>query len=352
MTPVQAAVPYAGRLTAEPPPLSAVTPLAAAPDTTGRLQIIMTRPDDTILRDTQLDPNGRFPGWSEVAGQLRSVASETDGSGRVVQVGFNAAGQIWAAIQDGPGSSGWLGWTAVDGQVRSVALARNADGRLELFATNGAGTVFHRTQTAVGAVTFGPWSTLPGQLTQVAAETNADGRIELIGLNAAGLIFDQRQTAPNAATWSGWQQVPGLLTSVAVARNADGRLQLFGTPPDRQSGVARARPSRAVSGRRLVLSRRRAWRRGRGRHRQRRPGPGVRPGQRRGAGDADADQSGFGGVHRVVAADPDAGRPERRTQAEGSGHPGQLGGRARDAGGPPDPDARPGDGPDRQQLVV
>ncbi len=226
-----AALPVTPVRAAEPPPLSAVTPLAAAADTNGRLQIVMTRPDDVILRDGQLDPDGRFPGWSVVAGQLRSVAAEADGSGRVVQVGFNGAGQIWAAIQDGPGSSGWLGWSAVDGQVSSVALARNGDGRLELFATNSAGTVFHRTQSAAGAVTFGAWNTLPGQLTQVAAETNADGRIELVGLNAAGLVFDQRQSAPNAASWSGWAQVTGFLTSVAVARNGDGRLQLFGTDP-------------------------------------------------------------------------------------------------------------------------
>jgi hypothetical protein len=77
------------------------------------------------------------------------VASEIDGSGRVIQVGFNGSGQIFGAIQDGLGSSFWIGWTPIDGTVSSIALAPNANGLLEMFATNMAGTIFHRTQTAI-----------------------------------------------------------------------------------------------------------------------------------------------------------------------------------------------------------
>ena len=149
---------------APPPPLAAVSPLAAAVDANGAVQVVMTCGDDVVLRDAQVTQGGRFAGWATAPGLLRSVASETDGSGRVVQVGFNGAGQVWGAIQDVPGGTGWVGWTAIDGIINSVALARNADGRLELFATNGVGTIFHRTQTAVGTVSFGQWSTLPGLL--------------------------------------------------------------------------------------------------------------------------------------------------------------------------------------------
>ncbi len=213
------------------PPLPALSPIAAARDSAGQLQTIMVRGDDVILRDHQFGANGDFGGWTYAPGLLRSVASETDGSGRVVQVGFNGGGQVWATIQDVPGGTGWVGWTGLDGLITSVALARNADGRLELFATNGSGTIFHRTQTAVGTVSFGGWATFPGLLKQVAAQTNADGRIEVVGVNSAGQIWHQSQTSVNSQTWSGWTQIPGTLGAIAIAGNTNGKLEIVGTDP-------------------------------------------------------------------------------------------------------------------------
>jgi hypothetical protein len=227
------------------PPLAALSPLAAARDNDGRLHAIMVRGDDVILRDRQLTANGDFPGWTVAQGLLRSVAAETDGSGRVVEVGFNGNGNVWAAMQSAPGSTSWSGWNLLDGLITSVGLARNGDGRLELVATNVAGTIFHRTQTAVGTLSFTGWAVLPGLLKQVAAETNGDGRIELVGVNTAGQIFHQSQTAANSQTWTGWVQLAGSLNSIAIARNAGNTLEIFGTDG---SGALRAANQTSAGG--------------------------------------------------------------------------------------------------------
>ena len=221
---------------APPSPLAVTTPLAAAlDDSTGRLKVILARPgDDAIFRDEQAEPDGPFPGWTPVQGQLRSVAAAMDGSSRIMQVGFNANGNLYGAQQVSPGSTDWTNWTFIDGVVSSVALTANANGLLELFATTSNGSILHRTQTGYGAMSFGAWNTFPGHLTQIAAEKNLNGRIEVVGINSAGEIWHQTQLTVNGTGWSGWTQISGTLTSIAIAANAVGVLEIFGSQPDGQ----------------------------------------------------------------------------------------------------------------------
>ncbi|WP_238005235.1 hypothetical protein KZZ52_16970 [Dactylosporangium sp. AC04546] len=167
--------------------------------------------------------------WSQLDGELHSVAVERNDDGRLELFGVNREGTLWHRWQTGAG--GWSGWASLGGPFTSVAVARNGQGRLELFATYLDGAVQHRWQNVKNTTTdWSGWSTLGGAARYVAAEANGDGRVEVFAIDAAGGLSHRWQLA--AGGWSGWSPFDGTLRTVALARNSDQRLELFGTNRD------------------------------------------------------------------------------------------------------------------------
>jgi hypothetical protein len=212
-------------------PLPVFSPIAAAVDFTGHLDLVRVRNDGVVLRDEQVASNGaRFPGWRVTYARLMSVAAELDGSGVVVEAGIDSAGEVFTSRQDHFGSTTYVDWQLTDGNLMSIAAARNANGTIELLGTDVYGSVFHRTQTAPGSLGWTPWARLDGlPMRSVAAEANADGRITMVGVTSGGAPFYRTQQAPDSAVWEQWAPLPGeRLTSIAVAKGRDDRLKAFG----------------------------------------------------------------------------------------------------------------------------
>ncbi len=203
------------------------SPIGAARNADGRLELFEASPAQQILHRSQTTPGGAMSSWGQFGGSLQSVAAQTNADGRVELFGLNASQEVWHSWQTAPGGGSWSDWVQLDGGLTSVAAARNADGRLEIFGSGTTGEVWHRRQVRPGSTDWTGWEQLDGALREVAAATNADGRVELFGTTASGTIFHRWQLSPGGA-WSGWEQIDGLLTSIAAARNADGRLEIFG----------------------------------------------------------------------------------------------------------------------------
>src|SRR4051794_25699707 len=186
--------------------LPSFSPIAAALDFTGHMNVIRARSDDVILRDERVASDGnRFPGWHVAPGFLRSVAAERDGSGVIVEAGVNAAGQIFVSKQDHAGGTTWSDWQQLGGGLLSVALARNASGKLELLGSNLYGQVYRSTQTATGTLGWTQWTAMDGPPMQsVAAETNADGRITMVGIGVNRVPAFRSQRTVDSSDWDAW----------------------------------------------------------------------------------------------------------------------------------------------------
>ncbi|MFI6133304.1 hypothetical protein [Micromonospora sp. NPDC051141] len=200
--------------------------IAAAAGGDGLVRLCGASIHDSVHCRAQQQPgSATWNAWSQLDGQLRSMAVEKNDDGRLELFGVNKEGTLWHRWQT---TSGWSAWASLGGPFTSVAVARNGAGRLELFATNQDSQVSHRWQNTRNTTSdWSNWSTLGMTARFVAAEANGDGRVEVFALNAAGEVWHRWQMLPSG--WSNWDRLDGTLKTVAVARNAQQRLEIFGT---------------------------------------------------------------------------------------------------------------------------
>ncbi|MFB9415568.1 TIGR03767 family metallophosphoesterase [Dactylosporangium matsuzakiense] len=204
--------------------------VAVAVNKDGRTELFGVNGSGTVFRRPQTPGTGldlpRWDGseWVALDGPaMRVVAACTGQDGRIELYALNQLGYVYVRVQPAVNTWAGSGWTQLDGQLTSLAAARNADGRIELFGTNAADSVFHRVQSSPGSWAGTGWLALDGGLTQVAAAGNDDGRLTLFGVNALGAAFLRQQVTPGNWSGSGWVQfsdpngVYGPMTTVSAA---------------------------------------------------------------------------------------------------------------------------------------
>ncbi len=184
----------------------------------GKLIIFGTNARGDLFSRTETAPaTGVFNAWIPISGvpALRSVAAERNGQGFVQLFGLSRAGDIWhcwtIATNCAP-----AGWSQLDGQLKTIAVARGVTGAVSIFGVNSAGLLYRRDSVANVTNVWRPWEQMDvpasvGTLRSVAAENNADGRIELVAVNLAGQVWRRSQTSPDSTTYSPWVQLDGLL---------------------------------------------------------------------------------------------------------------------------------------------
>ncbi|WP_238005227.1 TIGR03767 family metallophosphoesterase [Dactylosporangium sp. AC04546] len=208
------------------------SPLAAAANSRGNLELVAINRADQIVHATQ-SGTGWSP-WMRFDGELRSVSAVRATSLRPQLFGINRVGQLFTRAQKNDGT--WTSWASIASTtITSVAAGCNADGRLELIATDPAGQIWQSTHRSPTDTTWTPWVRFDGELCQVAITHTASSpsrRLALFGINAEGKVWHRIQLASGG--WSGWIDLSlgTPVTSIAAATNSDGRLEIFGTDRD------------------------------------------------------------------------------------------------------------------------
>ncbi len=213
-------------------PESRISPVVAAPNASGGLDVFVHAVDDQLWVDS--DTTGAWTGFAPMTGNMRSspaVASNQDGRVEVFVRGSD--NQLWHQWQwtvptSANPSGTWSGFYPMTGNMTdSPAAIMNADGRLEVFVRGSDGELWHQWQSTPG----GTWSRfwpMQGQMTgSPAVARNADGRLEAFVRGQDGELWHQYQVTPGGG-WSGFAPMQGQITdSPAVTAYADGRLAVF-----------------------------------------------------------------------------------------------------------------------------
>lgn len=216
------------------------SPLAAASNADGRLEVFGRGTDNRIWRLAQKDlarPH-EFSGWELMPGD-----QTFNGAPAVVRNHFKKLevfargrdGAIWHRWQNDPnvGSAAqWSPWNSFGGVLTSdPTLAQNHDGRLEVFAVGSDGRVYHIYQRwfdAFGAPWSG-WEALGSRrfAGRIAAERDGSGCLWAYARSRDdSTIWRCRQTSPSGP-WSDWSPTHGNGDEPALGRNNDGRLEAF-----------------------------------------------------------------------------------------------------------------------------
>ena len=217
------------------------SPIAAAPNADGRLQMFAVGRNGQSYSSWQTSPNGNWTQWTPLGGTTPlpptapiSVAPNADGRLQMFVVADN--GRSYSSWQTSPNGT-WTGWSPLGGGVlpagAPISVGRNADGRLEMFAVAANGRSYSSWQTSPNG-NWTLWSALGGGVLPAAAPIavgrNADGRLEMFAVAANGRSYSSWQTSPNG-NWTLWSALGGgvlpAAAPVSVASNADGRLQMF-----------------------------------------------------------------------------------------------------------------------------
>ncbi|WP_405093161.1 TIGR03767 family metallophosphoesterase [Micromonospora sp. NBC_01392] len=201
------------------------SPLAAAPNTSGVLELVAVNRRDEVVHATQT--SGGWSPWAQFDGALRSVSAVQTAALTTQIFGINRRGELFSRAQRTTG--GWNGWVKIDSvPLTSVAAGCNGDGRLELIATDIDGQIWQTTHTSPTDITWKPWVRFDGELRQVAMTRLKDKRLALFGVNAAGKVWHRWQQPTGG--WSSWIDLSlgTPVASIAAATNSDGRLELFG----------------------------------------------------------------------------------------------------------------------------
>jgi LmbE family N-acetylglucosaminyl deacetylase len=209
----------------------------AARHADGRLAVWCRNHAGGVSTRAQQAPNGRFAGWSGLAGGTGLAADELD-------VTANADGRLEVFAATGTGLAHWYqhlpnGPFLVDQALPASVPASaptcgvHADGRLEVFYRNPGDGHLH---ASVQRLVNGGWSPAIADLGgagygQPAVVRGRDGRLLLCGRTLAGALEICRQTAPNAG-FGPWTPLPGrTFGQPAAALEPDGTISIFTLGP-------------------------------------------------------------------------------------------------------------------------
>jgi len=204
---------------------------AAITNQDGRLEVVASRSDGTMLHTWETMPGGPLADWHPMDGFVEPAFGILNLDGRMELFGRARDSALWHRWQlhpNGPFSE----WHSLGGSIRDATAARNADGRIELFAEYTDGSIHHRWQIAPNQQ-FDAWHSLNRVGREPRIGTNADGRFELFIVGADAQIYHRWQIAPNAH-FDEWQSLHGSVRQLTVARNQDGRMELFAVSSDLQ----------------------------------------------------------------------------------------------------------------------
>ncbi|MFC0626434.1 hypothetical protein [Kribbella deserti] len=259
----------------------------------GRVVLFSRAADSTIWFNRQAEPNGAFPGWTQLPGSSAAAGDPvvtrtqdgrlavairrneapgsrvylnvqqaangsfastwqdlgaspagqpvfgTNADGSLVLFARAADGSIWFNPQVAPNGSAWGGWRVITGPTfdGDPTIARQADGRLVVAARRWEGTasiVYVNTQTAANAAGFSAtWTSLGASpANDPVLISQAEGRLALVSRAADGSVWWSHQLSANGG-FGGWSSLGGSAGSDPVASlRSDQRLDIVIRQPD------------------------------------------------------------------------------------------------------------------------
>lgn len=196
----------------------------------GRLEIVATRTDRTLVHNWEVSIGGSLSGWHSMDGFVEQPFGLRNFDGRLELFGRGDDGALWHRWQVAPNGH-FAGWHTLEGDVLSAVAAHNADGRIEIFAAFADGSIQHRWQRQVSGA-FDRWVPLGVGHSPVVG-TNADGRMEVFVIGADRQVHHCWQIGPNQQ-FDAWHSLEGDARQLTIARNQDGRLELFAVAGDQR----------------------------------------------------------------------------------------------------------------------
>ncbi|WP_328522784.1 hypothetical protein [Kribbella sp. NBC_00359] len=224
------------------PPTFEGSSIALAKTSTGQLRVFGTDSNGTVSTNIQDAKNSRtWSGWTHSTSSssdtaLLSLGADANFDGRTeVLAASTVSNDVWQRQQL---HNGLTGWSQLSGQVQSIAAAREQDGLMQLVGVNRQGQAWHATQTALGAPTFTTWQQFSANgtpapaFTSIAEEADNQGIVNVFAVDTHGQIWTARQASVNSAAWFSFVPFPTLLgqqfaSEVAVARGGSGKLVVY-----------------------------------------------------------------------------------------------------------------------------
>ena len=182
-----------------------LTSVALARNADGRLELIGTNFDGSVIRRTQnavgsVDPATGWGQWRMLDGPpMQSVAAETNFDGRITMVGIGRAGDLagmpFFRTQMAVNNTNWWEWRSLSGRqlppgarLHSIAVARANDDMLKVFGVENGGRLLVLRETSVDGPQWDPsWGIMnDGHGDTIAAQGDVNQSIHLFGSDGAG----------------------------------------------------------------------------------------------------------------------------------------------------------------------
>lgn len=178
----------------------------------GALSVFGRDSDGAIWLSQQASAGGAWGAWASMGGKTNTedaLAVAPNTNGRLTLILNNSAATVSFRTQTSASSTTWTAWANLLGGAHGFtrpAVTRHADGRLVVFfhADAGGHELDFQSQTSPGAATWNNWTFYTDVGSPPVAFTDKNGIIHVFALDSSGYIHEGMQTARNANTFTSW----------------------------------------------------------------------------------------------------------------------------------------------------
>jgi hypothetical protein len=184
-----------------------------ARDGAGKLHLF-ARWSDGSVKTAMQDGTGAWGAWVSLDGRIVGepvVFRNANGQLHLLVIGLDGA--IWQRQQTATGGTSYSSWSSLGGVVRSIAVETDASGKAVVVSRAPDNSVWLNSQAAANGTSWSGWAGLGGGVISDPALTVSGSSVEV---RARGLDGEFWHRTLTGTTWSDWAQVGDSSSAMAA----------------------------------------------------------------------------------------------------------------------------------------